>query len=81
MFAHLALSENGFLFDQRTGYSFSLSRTGVFLLRRLLDGTPPEQLAAALRETFEVDEQTAERDAIQFLSRLKDLRLTEEEDR
>lgn len=80
MFPHLALSENGFLFDQRSGYSFSLSRTGTFLLRRLLDGVPSTQLAQALCEAFEVDEKIAKRDADEFLSRLKDLRLTEEEE-
>lgn len=80
MYPHLALSENGFLFDQRTGLSYSLSRTGTFLLRRLLDGATTDQLAAALRESFEIDEQSAARDVAEFLARLKDMRLTEEEE-
>jgi hypothetical protein len=80
MFSHLALSENGFLFDQRTGYSYSLSRTGTFLLRRLLDGVPAPELAKALCEAFEVDEKIAKRDSDEFLSRIKDLRLTEEDE-
>lgn len=80
MYPHLALSENGFLFDQRTGFSYSLSRTGTFLLRRLLDGATTDQLAAALRESFEIDEPSAARDVAEFLARLKDMRLTEEEE-
>lgn len=72
---HLALSDNGFLFDTRTGSTYSLNSTGTFLLRQLMAGTPPASLADALIDQFEVDREVAERDAAQFLFRLGDLQL------
>ena len=80
MFENLALSENGFLFDGRTGNTYSLNRTGVFLLKKLMAGAEPEQLSKLLEEAFEVDEANARRDVEQFLFRLKDLGVTDEED-
>jgi hypothetical protein len=79
MYENLALSENGFLFDARTGNTFSLNRTGSFLLRALIDGADPETLASRMADRFEVDGETAKKDVEQFIFRLKDLRVTEEE--
>lgn len=72
---NLALSDNGFLFDTRTGHTFSLSRTGTFLLRALIGGTPQEALPEQLVATYEVDLGSAERDTREFLFRLRDLGL------
>jgi len=77
MYSHLALSENGFLFDSRTGNTYTLNRTGTFLLRKLIDGATMESLSGLLMETYEVDEDTAKSDIQQFLFRLKDLRVLE----
>ncbi len=78
MYKNLALSENGFLFDARTGNTFSLNRTGTFLLRQLIDGAAPAGLSESLTEEFEIDQATASRDVEQFLFRLKDLRVTDD---
>ncbi len=78
MYKNLALSENGFLFDARTGNTFSLNRTGTFLLRQLIDGAAPAGLSERLTEEFEIDQDTAGRDVEQFLFRLKDLRVTDD---
>jgi hypothetical protein len=79
MYQHLALSDNGFLFDTRTGNTFTLNKTATFLLKSLIGGTPDAQLAALLVEQFEVDPDTARRDIEQFNFRLKDLRLGAED--
>ena len=50
MYQHLALSDNGFLFDTRTGNTFTLNKTATFLLKSLIGGTPDAQLAALLVE-------------------------------
>ena len=73
--AHPRQQESGFLFDARTGATYTLSETGTFLLRRLIGGAGSDGLAGALQERFEVDEQTAGRDTEQFLFRLRDLGL------
>jgi Coenzyme PQQ synthesis protein D (PqqD) len=80
MFENLALSENGFLFDSRTGNTYSLNQTGTFLLRKIIDGELPERLLKLLGDDFDVAEQVAERDIEQFLFRLKDLKITNEQE-
>ena len=75
MFDNLALSDNGFLFDTRTGSTFSLSGTGTFLLRALMEGANPGALGEHLSEAYEVDLSTASRDVDQFVFRLRDLGL------
>ncbi len=75
MYEHLALSDNGFLFDTRTGTTLTLNRTGTFLLRALIAGAEPEMLPAQLVGRFEVDPDTAARDVEQFMFRLKDLQV------
>lgn len=75
MYEHLALSDNGFLFDTRTGNTFTLNKTATWLLKSLIAGTAEADLSAALCERFEIDEGTAKRDTEQFLFRLRDLHL------
>ncbi len=73
MYQHLALSETGFLFDTRTGSTYSLSRTGTFLLRTLIKGEGAANLPGRLAQQYDVDASTAARDVEQFIFRLKDL--------
>lgn len=75
MYEHLALSDNGFLFDTRTGSTYSLSATGTFLLRALMDGASPGALGEHLAQSYDVDISTASRDVDQFVFRLRDLGL------
>lgn len=64
----LALSESGFVFDPRSGATFSVNPTGLLLLRALQSGTPREALAAALRgRCADTDEADVERDVEDFL--------------
>ncbi len=75
MLQNLAVSDSGFLFDARSGRTFTLSATGTFLLRSLIGGAPPEGLAERLVGAFDLDLELARRDSEQFLLRLRDLRL------
>lgn len=75
MYQHLALSESGFLFDTRTGVTYSLSATGVTLLRALMNGAAPDTLTAQLVERYDVDEPVATRDVERFVQHLHDLGL------
>jgi len=79
MLENLALSESGFLFDARTGSTYSLNRTGTFVLRELMAGTPVGKIGGRLLEAFEVDAETAARDVEQILFRLKFLGVIPEE--
>ncbi len=75
MLEHLALSESGFLFNAQTGATYSTSRTGAFLLRALMNGDEPYQLAHQLAKAFEVELVVATRDTEQFFLRLSELGL------
>ncbi len=79
MYDHLALSDNGFLFDTRTGNTFSLSRSGTFVLRALIAGADPDDLVSRVTAHFDVEPAVAERDVDQFLFRLRDMGLTAED--
>lgn len=82
MLEHLAISESGFLFDARTGHSYTLSRTGTFLVRALVAGATVADLPSQLMDVYDVGEAIAARDVEQFLMRMRDLGLldTDEED-
>lgn len=80
MLDHLALSESGFLFDARTGLTYTLSRTGTFLLRSLIDGVDAETLPERLVATYDVEPPVARRDVDQFLFRLGDIGVLGEDD-
>ncbi len=75
MYEHLALSDNGFLFDTRTGNTFTLNKTATWMLKSLIGGTAEAELVSTLTGKFAVDPTTAQRDVEQFLFRLKDLHL------
>ncbi len=78
VYENLALSENGFLFNTRTGHTFSLNTTGTWMLRMLIEEVPPAELPARLVEAFDVDPATATRDVELFLFRLRDMDLTDD---
>jgi hypothetical protein len=83
MYSHLALSENGFLFDSQSGKTFSLNPTGVFLMNQLINGEKPTALRLLLVTAFDVDPDRASRDVDEFVLRLLDLHIliNEEEKR
>lgn len=76
---NIAISENGFIFNPLTGDSFSVNQTGVFILQKMKDGESDENIMKALREEYELDKSTAEKDLYDFLSLLKNYQLIENE--
>ena len=49
----LAISETGFVFDPRTGHSYSVNPTGLALLRSLKQGQTALRFEEELRASFE----------------------------
>jgi uncharacterized protein (DUF39 family) len=76
-FKTLALSDSGFLFDTRTGRTFSLNTTGTHIVRELIAGREVETLPESVCEAFDIGEEVALRDVEQFLFRLRDMKLSE----
>ncbi len=71
--SHLALSDNGFLFDSSTGRTYTLNSTGTFILKKLIDGLSRKDILSALVEEYDVTEITASHDLDKFLDYLSEL--------
>ena len=80
MYSYLALSENGFLFDTRSGGTYSLNASGAFVLQKLMKGASPSSIAENLAETFDVSVDPAFRDISLFISRLREFDLFSDEE-
>ncbi len=68
----LAISEAGFVFDPRTGHSYSANATALCALDALKRDVPPGEIAALLREHFAADGVDVEHDLAEFLSALRE---------
>ena len=64
----LAISDTGFLFDPYTGSTFSVNEAGLAVLSGLREGRSVSELAAALRDAFDVPPGVdIERDVAEFV--------------
>jgi hypothetical protein len=50
----LAISDSGFVFDPRTGHSYTVNDTGLAALRALKKGLPVAQVIANLQERYDL---------------------------
>jgi len=70
----LALSDTGFIFDPRTGHSYTANATGLAVLAAMKQGLAPDAIVAQLRTQFDggvaVDD-----DVEQFIELLRELGL------
>jgi PqqD family protein of HPr-rel-A system len=73
--SHLALNEEGFVFNPLTGDSFQASETGLRILKAFRDGADDAEAARRLAEEFDVAPEEAQRDVADFRSVLKSLGL------
>lgn len=67
----LAISPSGFVFDPRTGATFSVNEVGRVLLEGLRDGHGLAALGAHLAARFDVDGADLHRDVLEFVRRLQ----------
>ena len=73
--AHLAINDEGFVFDPTSGDSFQVSQTGLLILGGLKAGKADEEIARALEEKYEVSLVDAQRDVADFRASLRNLNL------
>ncbi len=78
--ANVAVSETGFLFDPNTGESFSLNKTGQFILKLLKDNKDEAEVLEAVMEKYEVDPAVFQRYMDDFVRMLEQFNLLERED-
>ena len=72
---HLAINDEGFVFDPTTGDSFQVSETGLFILSGLKSGRADEEIAQTLAGKYEVSLEDAQRDMADFRASLKNVGL------
>jgi PqqD family protein of HPr-rel-A system len=74
----LAVSDTGFVFDPRTGQSFTVNSSGLIVLKSLKDGLSVRAICQLLEETLEAGH-GVEDDLESFLQVLVELGLTSAE--
>lgn len=68
----IEISDSGFVFDPKTGSTFSLNHTGLRILRLLREGRAREEISAELVRDYGVDPGDAQRDLDDFLMSLRE---------
>ncbi len=76
--SHLALSDDGFLFDASTGNKFNLNASGTFILKRMIEGWGRDRIVTAMAERFAGAEDLFHRDLSLFCHYLKELEVVQE---
>ena len=74
----LAISETGFLFLSSTGETFTVNELGKRILKSLQEGMTQETIVQVITEEFDVEPANAQRDFLDFVGLLKNLRLVAE---
>lgn len=73
----LAISENGFIFDPETGYSYNVNSTAHYILKQLQLGLTRVDIIEQLIAEYDTNKDQAESDYAHFLSMLNALNVLE----
>ena len=65
------ISDNGFVFNSKTGDSFSLNPFGLELIKNIQEEKDLESLKKEISEKYDVDDLTFEKDFYEFCALLK----------
>jgi PqqD family protein of HPr-rel-A system len=69
--ASLAVSETGFVFDPRSGATYTLTSTGLQILLALREGLSLEQIVGRLELRFDGVTNDAQHDVVEFVEHLR----------
>jgi hypothetical protein len=72
---NIAISESGFIFNPSTGDSFTTNEIGLEILRLLRDESDKENIVSHLHQHFAADEQSIDRDLVDFIMMLESYQL------
>jgi hypothetical protein len=67
----IKISDNGFVFNSRTGDSFNLNPFGLELIKCIEAGNDFEQIRAQILEKYDIDDLSFEKDFYEFCALLK----------
>ncbi len=68
----IELSDSGFIFDPKTGSTFSLNHTGLKIVRLLRDGRNRDEIVIEVVKDYGIDAGDAQRDVDDFIVSLKE---------
>ncbi|MES2678815.1 MAG: PqqD family protein [Bacteroidota bacterium] len=74
---NIALSDSGFIFDPGTGNSFTTNPIGLQMIQLLKQEKTPKEIEAEIRDEYQIDAITFEKDYFDFISVLAKLKLLE----
>lgn len=64
--SHLALSDDGFLFDPSSGHTYTLNSVGTFILKKMIQEYSFDQIITAMMKEYDASEDILSRDVEQF---------------
>lgn len=67
----IKISDNGFVFNSRTGDSFNLNPIGLELIKQIVEEKDFESIRDVMLEKYDVDDLTIEKDYYEFYTLLK----------
>ncbi len=76
----IKISDNGFVFNSKTGDSFTLNPFGLELIKKIQEGKDFETFNKGLLEKYEVDDLTLEKDYYEFCALLKHHQIISQDD-
>ena len=73
--SQLILEAEGFAFDPTSGESFTTNPTGLFILNCIREHKSLETIIAELNDKYDITQDEAERDVVDFQTRLRTYQL------
>lgn len=73
------ISDNGFVFNSKTGDSFNVNPTGLELTRMIAQGLDFDAIEKLFLEKYELDDLTFEKDFYEFCALIKHHQITTHE--
>jgi hypothetical protein len=67
----IKISDNGFVFNSKTGDSFNLNPIGLELIKQIVEEKDFESIRDVMLEKYDVDDLTIEKDYYEFYTLLK----------
>ena len=77
--SNLAVSENGFVFDPKTGESFTVNEVGVEIINQLKKTSEIDEVMKNIEANYEVDHYTLEKSMNDFITMMQEFNLLENE--
>ena len=71
----IKISDNGFVFNSRTGESFSLNPMGLEMIKMITANDNFDEIKKSILEKYTVDDLTFEKDFYEFCAMLKHYQL------